>query len=201
MSYVVLEGLDGAGTTTQTHRLVARLARTGHEVVRTNEPTDREVGRLIRRVLQGDQAAPSRKVLPWLFAADRADHLDAVVRPALARGDWVVSDRYLPSSLAYQSLEVDMDEVWALNETFEAPDRLLFLRVSVETALERINAREGLREIYETREHLEAVAEAYEIVLARLRLAGWTIAEVDGEKPPAEVEADIAVAVGLIEGP
>src|SRR5262245_10785340 len=96
--FVVLEGGDGCGKSTQVARLAARL-RTTHEVVETFEPGATTTGRRIRAlVLDSDEPiAPGAEAL--LMAADRSQHVAEVVRPALARGAWVVSDRYVPSSL------------------------------------------------------------------------------------------------------
>ena len=143
--FLVLEGLDGAGTTTQSERLAQALSARG-EVVLTREPTDGPVGRIIREVLRGDQRAPTVDTLPWLFAADRADHLTRKVEPALRRGAYVVSDRYYHSSLAYQSLTLPLEDVSALN-SFRSPHITFFLDVPVDECLARIGKRGGEREI------------------------------------------------------
>lgn len=191
--FVVIEGLDGAGTTTQAARLVDRLGRAGQRVVATREPTGGPVGRLIRASLRADPEAPDVRVLPWLFAADRADHLARVVEPALAEGAWVVSDRYFHSSLAYQSLTLPIERVWALNEAFRVPDVTVFLRVTPAEGLRRIEGR-ATREIYEEQEKLERIAAAYERVIAFLRARGQPIVEIDGARPIDEVAAAVLAA-------
>lgn len=191
----VLEGLDGAGTTTQAARLAAWLEAHGRSVVRTAEPTDLAIGRLIRAVLRAGPDAPSRASLPWLFAADRADHLDRRVLPALAQGHDVVSDRYLHSSLAYQSLERDMHEVAALNATFPSPAVVFFLRVPVDLALRRIAGRGDPGEIYERSDALRRVSDAYDAALALRRRAGDNIVEIDGSAPVDAVTASIVAAL------
>lgn len=196
--FIVVEGLDGAGTTTQVARLVARLERQGRAVLATREPTGRAVGQLIRRVLSGDPNAPSRHTLPWLFAADRKDHLDAVIEPALASGVVVVSDRYYHSSLAYQSLVQRLEQVHALNATFRAPDLTVFVRVPPAVAVDRIQARGAAREIFEHRDALERVDAAYGRVLARLSAAGERIHEVDGQASPDAVAAAIGALVDAL---
>lgn len=178
--FVVIEGLDGAGTTTQVERLSAWLTGAGVEVVATREPTGLPIGRLIRSTLRAEADAPARAALPWMFAADRADHLARVVEPALARGAWVVSDRYAPSSLAYQSLDVPLSEVWALNATFRVPDLLIMVELPVEVALGRVLSRGGQREIFEERATLDAVARQYREVITRLEARGDRVARVDG---------------------
>ena len=102
--FVVLEGGDACGKTTQTRLLVARLRADGREVVATFEPGKTEVGAQIRALLLDgpERVAPATEAL--LLAADRAQHVEEVVRPALERGADVVSDRYVPSSLAYQGV-------------------------------------------------------------------------------------------------
>ncbi len=122
--FIVFEGGDGAGKTTQVDRLCQWLAGQGREVVRTFEPGDTPVGQLIRRVVldpaTGD-ISPRAEAL--LYAADKAQHLYAVVRPALTRGAVVVCDRYVDSMIAYQgagrvleSAEVEQVARWATQD-------------------------------------------------------------------------------------
>ena len=193
--FVVIEGIDGAGTTTQVEQLTERLRARGIEVRSTFEPSSGPVGRQIRKALVRDPSAPSRAALPWLFAADRADHLDRVVEPALASGSWVVSDRYYPSSLAYQSLSLSLDYVHALNERFRAPDLLIFVRVDLDTALARIESRGGTRELFEERDRLAEISAQYDAVLQRLSSRGEAIAEVDGHRTIDEVAQAILAEV------
>jgi len=193
--FIVLEGLDGAGTTTQARLLAATLRERGHEVVETHEPTDGPVGRLIRQALRGQDGAVHRSTLPWMFAADRADHLTRLVEPSLGAGADVISDRYLHSSLAYQSLDRDLDQVYALNAPFRAPDLTLFVGVPVQACLDRIEARGGVREIFEKREQLEAISRQYDTVLDLLAGRGDRIVHIDGDAPISTVQARILAAV------
>lgn len=183
--FIVVEGLDGAGTTTQTFLLAERLRAAGVAVTTTREPTDGPVGRTIRQTLRRDPGAPAVHTLPWLFAADRADHLAREVEPELALGRWVISDRYYHSSLAYQSLTLPMEQVHALNATFRAPDLTLFLDVSVETCLLRIGDL-PTKEIFEERRQLEAICGSYERTRHFLTARGERIVAVNGAM---EVEA------------
>jgi dTMP kinase len=194
--FVVLEGLDGAGTTTQSARLVATLRSRGANVVATREPTDGPVGRVIRQVLRAEAGSPDVHALPWLFAADRADHLWRTVEPALARGEWVVSDRYYHSSLAYQSLTLPLERVHALNADFRVPHVTIFLAVPVDVCLERISGRPE-KEIYEERDRLVKIEAAYRRVNDFLRARGEPIVELDGTRPPDEVEAAVRATVGI----
>lgn len=197
--FIVLEGLDGAGTTTQLTRLADRLERHGHVVHRTREPSDGPVGRWIRRTLAHDPEAPAPSTLPWMYAADRADHLAREVDPALGRGEVVISDRYVHSSLAYQSLQRPLDEVEALNASFRVPELTVFVEVPVDVSLARIEARlakeGGVPELFETRAKLEAIRDAYHRVIERLRARGDRIDVVDGSGDMDAVEAGICGAV------
>ena len=192
--FVVIEGLDGAGTTTQTERLASWLRSRGLEVEATREPTDGPVGKILRQVLRAEAGAPDERTLPWLFAADRADHLTRTVDPALGRGAWVLSDRYYPSSLAYQSLVLPLDRVHALNADFRVPDLTLFLQVSVDTCLRRLAGRPE-REIFEVRERLEPISASYERVMDYLVERGEPVLTLDGDQPVELVEAEIRAAV------
>ncbi|WP_246119431.1 dTMP kinase [Cellulomonas massiliensis] len=114
--FVSFEGGDGAGKTTQSQLLGTWLEGQGYEVVRTREPGGTELGRTLRSaVLHGDHVDARTEAL--LYATDRAHHVASVVRPALARGAIVVTDRYLDSSVAYQGTgrELGADEIERLN--------------------------------------------------------------------------------------
>lgn len=106
--FVVFEGGDGAGKSTQVTRLVQTLTEYGHEVVSTREPGGTELGRTIRELLlAGSDVTSAAEAL--LFAADRAHHVAAVIRPALAAGKVVISDRYVDSTLAYQGARAELE--------------------------------------------------------------------------------------------
>ena len=115
--FVVLEGGDGSGKSTQSRRLAAWLREQGVEVVETFEPGATDAGAAIRELLlhRPDPIDPVAEAL--LMAADRAQHVATVIRPALARGAWVMSDRFLPSSLVYQGVVrgLGVDAVAELN--------------------------------------------------------------------------------------
>lgn len=191
-SFLVLEGLDGAGTTTQIRHLVEHL---GPDTLATFEPTDHLIGRIARRSLRGDPEAPPLHALPWLYAADRADHVHREVLPALDAGRDVVSDRYVPSSLAYQSLTHALEAVWELNHRFPMPNRVFFVDVTVATALSRIAGRGEPTEIYDTEERLTTIHAAYQRVMGFLDAQGWPIVHIDGNASIPEVALQIREAL------
>lgn len=188
--FLVLEGLDGAGTTTQAAVLASRLAARGRRVHLTSEPSRGPVGRLLRRALRGTIAGGrplDQRALALLFAADRVDHLVSEVEPRLASGVDVVSDRYALSSLAYQSAATgDLAWVEVLNREAPAPDLTIFLEVRPAVALGRRYAASAEREIFEVPAFQRRVAAAYRRALRRLRARGERVAVVDGE---ADLEA------------
>jgi dTMP kinase len=194
--FVAIEGLDGAGTTSQVTRLVAWLDAQGRRAHRTFEPSDGPIGRLIRQTLKSEPGAPHRSILPWMFAADRADHLYREIEPKLSAGVAVITDRYYHSSLAYQSMEIPLPQVWELNRTFRQPDLTVFVRIDVDTALARIASRNEQREIFEQRNQLERISSHYDQVLDFLTNLGHPIAEVDGagslDAVTAAVRAEVA---------
>jgi dTMP kinase len=204
----VLEGIDGSGTTTQIRELARWLEGQGHRVHPTREPSDGPIGVLIRQALRGrllvrsgpggaEPLAPDTFAL--LFAADRLDHVQAEIRPHLEAGAFVLSDRYVDSSLAYQSADLDLAWVEALNSRAMAPDLTLFLDVPVSIALARIGIRQGEeREHFESQQMLERVAARYETVLRRAEEAGRAVVRIDGTQGPAQVAAEITAAVAKV---
>ena len=197
--FVVLEGLDGAGTTTQAQRLAAWLRGHGRRVHVTAEPSAGPAGALARLVLSRRVSGPGGfdpAALALLFAADRLDHVAAEIAPRLAEGIDVVCDRFTLSSLAYQSLTTG-DAAWVetVNARARAPDATVFLRVSPGVAVRRRFAASSAREIYEVPAFQREVARSYERALERLRERGQRVAVVDGERPVEEVTAAIGAAV------
>jgi len=186
--FLVIEGLDGSGTTTQVDFLVASLRQRGLSVHATCEPSKGPIGVLIRQALSGRLSldakgkALSPKTLALLFAADRDDHLQAEVEPALERGHWVVSDRYLLSSLAYQSLSLPMDWIMTLNQHALVPDCTVFLKIAPPLAAKRMKQRPQV-ELYEALETQERVAQNYERAIAIRKQAGEPIFCMDASLP------------------
>jgi dTMP kinase len=196
---VVLEGLDGAGTTTQARRLVDTLTARGRAAHLTREPSDGPVGRLLREMLVGKHAIAgaviTQDTFSLLFAADRMDHLQREVEPELERGSLVVSDRWYHSSLAYQGTGAERAWIRELNARARRPELTILLRVRPEVAAERRVAAGRAQELFEDLAMQRKVAAGYDAVVDELRAAGERIEVLDGEEPLDAVAAKIAALV------
>jgi dTMP kinase len=126
-------------------------------------------------------------VLPYLFAADRRDHLDREIVPALQRGAVVITDRYYHSSLAYQSLAIGLPQVAALNERFQMPDLTIYLYLQPEECLARIQRRGATMERFEALDRLRQISDAYESVLVHCKARGERIERINAIGTPQEV--------------
>jgi len=189
---IALEGIDASGTTTQLERLAERLRTDGHAVHTTAEPSEGPVGRLIRTVLKGEEAM-TEAALALLFAADRLDHLQRELEPAIGRGAIVLTDRYVLSSLAYQSIALPQTWVEALNERARPPDATFFLKVTPEEAAERRRSRGGTSERFDALGAQRQIAQRYEAVLADPWIGQLLI--VDGMQGPEAVTRDLMSAL------
>jgi len=192
---IVLEGLDGAGTTTQGKRLVHHLRERGVKAHLTREPSDGPIGRLIRELLTGRHAIPDAAIrqstFSLLFAADRLDHLQREVEPQLAAGAMVISDRWYHSSLAYQGTGADRDWITQLNARARCPDLTIFLQVRPEIAAQRRVAAGRVQELFEDLQTQVEVEAGYRATIAELTTQGERIEVIDGELPPDAVFQEI----------
>jgi len=196
--FIVFEGIDGAGTTTQMERLVGWLRRRGELAEPTAEPTTGPIGTMIRQILGGrlvskpSGGTPSgvdRATIALLFAADRIDHLQNEIEPHLAAGRHVICDRYVLSSMAYQGVDVDLKFVRAINVKAPAPDLTLFIKVSPEVAMQRIATSRPDRDLFETLPFQRKVAEGYEAAANAYREG--PIVTLDGEASIDRVTAEV----------
>lgn len=197
---IVLEGLDGAGTTTQARRLVDHLRARGRAAHLTREPSDGPIGRLIREMLTGGHAIPGQRIAQstfgLLFAADRLDHAQREVDPQLAAGALVVSDRWYHSSLAYQGTGAERDWISVLNSRARRPDLTIFLSVRPEVAAQRRVAAGRVQELFEDLAMQQEVDAGYRATFAELAAQGERIETIDGEQTPDQVFAAILGLVG-----
>ncbi|MEM6722103.1 MAG: dTMP kinase [Bacteroidota bacterium] len=189
--FIAIEGIDGSGKSTQAKNIAKRLEADGHKVYLTFEPTDMRIGKMIRSILGGKEKA-DEKVIAALFAADRLDHLlheTQGILKKLAEGYTVITDRYYFSSYAYHGAHVDMDWVIASNQmaaNILKPNVNIFVDVSPEVAMERINANRDTVEIYETLDNLKAVQSQYLRAFEK-RQHEEHIVKVNGDETPEKV--------------
>jgi dTMP kinase len=191
-SFIVLEGLDGAGTSTQLTLLSKRLKHVGRPHNATWEPTDGPVGKLLRSVLAGDvKALPG--TIAMLYAADRNEHVndpETGIIARVSRGELVISDRYLFSSLAYQSVESGPDFVFGLNKDFPLPQCLIFIDTPVEVSQKRLIGR-TTAELFDGRAFQTKVRKNYMLALKRYRSSGMIISIINGDKPQEAIHEEI----------
>jgi dTMP kinase len=200
--FFVLEGLDGAGTTTQARILHDRLQRLfPRGSVLTCEPTDSFIGKAVRVILREEETvAPG--TLAKLFSVDRHNHLyheNEGIVPSLESGLKVISDRYLFSSLAYQSIERPFEEVWELNRYFPLPEHLIFLDISPEEGNRRLEGRGIDREFYEKTELQLEIRENYFHVFSLYQNSAMQIHIFDGALPQEELSEVIWNKLSLSE--
>lgn len=194
-TFITLEGIDGAGTTTQLHRLTAWLEGEGLSVYPTFEPSDGDIGQHIRKVLSGEGSSHPDTVA-LMFAADRMEHLQTQILPRLQAGTHVLCDRYVGSSFAYQSMQSDPQWVRTINRYARKPDLTLYLHVDVDTALERLTIREGgKRELFEKRELLTVIAANYDSIYGVSGNAEIEAVVIDATQDPTKVFLDCCRAI------
>ncbi len=188
--FIVFEGLDGAGTTTQSRILAEKMKQYGQPSMLTCEPTDSFIGKAVRHVLQ-DKEIVAKGTLARLFAADRSNHLfhpENGILSHIDNGEKVICDRYLFSSLAYQSIDWSFDEVWDLNCSFPLPEHLIFLDVSPEEGQRRILKRDTPQEIYEKKDLQDEIRANYFHTFTLFEHTSMVLHIFDGTLPLHELQ-------------
>ncbi len=187
-NFIVFEGLDGSGTTTQTNLLKEHFSNGGVPCRSDCEPTKGFIGKTIRKVLKGEESvAPG--TLAKLFAADRHEHLYNEQEGILAvcgKGVKVISDRYLFSSLAYQSMRFGFERVLLLNESYPLPEYLFFLDVPEHICRDRLSVREEL-EIFEDTSLQQQIRDNYLKAVSLYADTGIKVHHLDGTLPRDEL--------------
>lgn len=163
-NFIVFEGIDGAGTSTQIKKIVESNPE---KFSSTAEPTTGETGKFLRRMLGGEFHV-DEKTNAFLFAADRCEHIygKGGVIETINSGKTVISDRYFFSSLCYQSISCGEDLPKMLNSQFPLPEILFFFDINPEISLARVNARNEKKEIYEKIDLQKKIAAQYEKIIS-----------------------------------
>lgn len=193
--FIALEGIDGSGKSTQTKLLTEQLTARGHKVYSTFEPTNNQIGKLIRDILRGNTKADHR-VIAGLFVADRLDHLlneEYGIVKKLEEGYTVIMDRYLFSSYAYQGAHMDIDWVIqanAMSAQILRPDVNIFIDVSPEVSMHRVHTNRENVELFETLDGLKLVRSKYMEAFEKLKDVEYVFS-VDGNRTPDLIAQDI----------
>lgn len=190
--FIVFEGLDGSGSSTQTSMLKKYLTQLNLKPLVTKEPTNNLIGGLIRGALTKEWKA-SNTCFQLLFCADRAHHLDREIMPALKKGSIVISDRYFFSTIAFGSLDCDVGWLKALNMPFTVPDIIFLIKVPPEECISRIGANRHEFELFEETEKLKRVWTTYEDLAREYT----NVHILDGTKSKNDIHAEV---VGVLNG-
>jgi len=201
--FMVFEGIDGSGLTTQSKILKDYLEEKGNKVFLTKEPTNSHIGRLIRKTLKGSPTggcsdsyidlSMDQETLGLLFAVDRSMHMDIIKKEL--KDSFVICDRYYFSNFAYQMLNVDLNHLIRINSRFLKPDLTIFLDVPAEVCKKRIDENREHIEIFENRETLERIRKNYIKIIKLFKKKGYNIVEIDGNRSIEETHAAVAACV------
>lgn len=192
-NFIVFEGIDGAGTSTQIKKICEKNPQ---KFFQTAEPTSLETGKFLRRMLGGEFSV-DEKTNSFLFAADRAEHLygkNGIIEQ-INNGKTVISDRYLFSSLAYQSISCGEKLPKLLNSTFPLPEILFFFEIDPEISLKRVDSRNEKKEIYEKIETQKKIAMEYEKIISEYennKSCTMKIIRIDAAKSIEEISETIS---------
>lgn len=193
--FIAFEGIDGSGKSTQVKLLSYNLKNAGHKVYLTCEPTDNPTGKLIRDIFNHKTEADHRTIA-GLFIADRLDHLlnktNGIIK-MLEEGFTVITDRYYFSSYAYQGTHIPMQWVIdanSLSADLLRPDLNIYIDISPEAGMERLNSDRSSIELYETVENLHNVRNKYKEAFEMLKRKE-NIFELDGNRAPHVIASEI----------
>lgn len=187
--FIVLEGIDGSGTTTHSKLLAERLTSEGYDVLRTNEPSTGEFGTLVRSLFTQQEPMPDWQTMALLFTADRMDHLKKVIEPALSTDKIVICDRYYYSAVGYQSFYATdslahytpSEWIKTLNYYARIPDLTLALTLPLAVVMQRLDTRK-LDQFEKNSDLMEYLSEFYHLLPAWFREDNITTVNSNDEK-------------------
>ncbi len=193
--FIALEGIDGSGKSMQVKLLADQLQKAGHKVYSTFEPTDSRIGSIIKDIFHHKMEADHR-VIAGLFVADRLDHLlnktNGILKK-LEEGYTVITDRYYFSSYAYQGTHMPLDwviEANSLSADLLRPDLNIYIDISPDISITRLQNGRSTIELYETKENLQQVGEKYKEAFAKLK-SKEAIFITNGNRPAELIAKDI----------
>ncbi|MFH1420961.1 MAG: dTMP kinase [Candidatus Aenigmatarchaeota archaeon] len=191
--FIVMEGLDGSGLSTQSRMLHEYLVSKKQDIILTKEQTDGIIGGLIKSSLRNEWNTDAL-ALQMLFAADRSHHLTVEIEPALKEGKIVICDRYIFSTLAFGGLKADVEFLKTINSRFRKPDLTFIIDTEPETCLERIKASRFGQELFEDLEKSTQVRENY------LALKDYfsNVHVIDGNRTKEKVFEDVKKIVDAV---
>lgn len=205
--FIVFEGLDGSGQTTQANLLTKWVwEKRGQYSYYTKEPTDGPIGLMLRMFLSkrlycapnngnGGPRRPDETTMALCFAADRADHIHNEIFPKLKAGVHVIADRYYHSSLAYQSVDAELPWIREINKNIIRPDLTLFLDVPPAICIKRMITQRWHVELYEDQDNLEKVRKNFLLTIEKSKAEGERIEIISGYQSPKDVHRDVVQAV------
>lgn len=181
--FIVIEGLDGSGKTTQARLLAKKLSKK-YNIFLTTEPSRGKIGSYIREYYLYEKQRLPTDVEALLFAADRLEHVKKEVVPALDEGKLVICDRYLHSSLAYQgSSGLSIDWIRGINSKALQPDIGVFIDLAPEVVLKRLNRKRSVMETLETQQKVREIYLKF--------VENGELVRIDGDKPKEDVATNL----------
>lgn len=181
--FIVIEGLDGSGKTTQARLLAKKLSKK-YNIFLTTEPSRGKIGSYIREYYLYEKQRLPTDVEALLFAADRLEHVKKEVVPALDEGKLVICDRYLHSSLAYQgSSGLSIDWIRGINSKALQPDIGIFIDLAPEVVLKRLNRKKSVMETLETQQKVREIYLKF--------VENGELVRIDGDKPKEDVATNL----------
>jgi dTMP kinase len=182
--FICLEGLDGCGKTTQARNLVRKLKKMGYDASYTAEQSRGKIGQFIKKHVLHGEKRESIAVEALLFAADRIEHLENEIMPALKEGRIIVSDRYVYSSLAYQGATgLNLEWIKTINKYAIQPDLAIFIDVKPETVIQRLKSKKSVMENLETQRKVQKIYLKF--------VENGDLVKIDGNRSKREVLDEI----------
>lgn len=197
--FITLDGIDGVGKSTQIERLINYLGERGQETLLVRDPGTTEIGSKLREILLESDLELHRRTEAMLFMASRCEMVETILRPAIAEGKTVVSDRFLLANVVYQSVggEVSPDYLWQMGRLANGgliPDLTILLDMPAQRSMERIGSETDRMESRGV-DYMEAVRQAF---LQQLPHSSQATAIINADQTPEEVSHDLLTSVGQI---